>query len=41
MIGRARELTFPGLDDPAMSDLFSAELESAVDRPGGKWRMNK
>jgi hypothetical protein len=32
MIGRARELTFPGLDDPAMSDLFSAELESAVDR---------
>jgi hypothetical protein len=32
MIGRARELTFPGLDDPAMSDLFAAELESAVDR---------
>jgi hypothetical protein len=32
MIDSARSQTFPGLDDPAQSDLFSAELESAVDR---------
>ncbi|HEY6258202.1 MAG TPA: hypothetical protein VIY51_20665 [Xanthobacteraceae bacterium] len=32
MVDRARALTFPGLDDPAMSDLFAAELEAAVDR---------
>jgi hypothetical protein len=28
----ARGHTFPGLEDPAMSDLYSAELEAAVDR---------
>jgi hypothetical protein len=32
MIDGARTHTFPGLDDPAMSDLLSAELESAADR---------
>jgi hypothetical protein len=32
MIGWAQTLTFPGFDDPAMSDLCVAELESAVDR---------
>jgi hypothetical protein len=31
MVGGARSHTFPDLD-PAMSDLFSAELEGAVDR---------
>ena len=28
----ARQKTFPELDDPALSDLMSAELEAAVDR---------
>ena len=32
MIDGARSQTFPGLADPAKSDLFSAELESALDR---------
>jgi hypothetical protein len=32
MIDGAKTHVFPGLDDPAISDLFSAELEAAVDR---------
>jgi hypothetical protein len=28
----ARQKAFPELDDPALSDLMSAELETAVDR---------
>jgi hypothetical protein len=32
MLGAARKQSFPQLDDPAMSDLYAAELEAAVVR---------